>query len=879
MIRWQATRLLTRSVRSGHYMTGYQRSFIRNYASDVEDLKKEADRLETDKSASTTGVLDYEKQLEVVLYFDHIYPMPISGLSLKRKFLSPIQNRVTTDDLKKKVLDLSSTDNNPLPANTKIAEFVPLKRDAGAFVKFEVPPETTCKELINQIVSNLEENEVQHNKNIFNYVRNLFWNQFPKCYQVKGTPWIEDLRRYPSPKLKVIFEGDPLTEEELYLLFRRYGLIVDIIPVSSSNPTATIIFKYLRSAVCAKNCITGISLNSNMTTLHLQYIPIERANHLVDFIVNHQKITIPAIIALLATLAVLIFDPIRQLFIEQNITHKYSLETYKDNRYVKVIYYPYRRFVQWLNNSYDYIDEKLNQVYEGKGDLEPTSEDSGNINILWNERFEKIKQLKLWIYENINTFIIVKGPKGSGKEEFVLDHTLNNDEKLKRKVLYIDCDTLVKARSDNALIKTTAHQLGYFPVFTWTNSISQFVDLGVQGMTGQKSGLSESKETQLKNMFLLTTQALRNIALSEYDDYKNDTIKQQKRRTRKNENETDEKKGISVEEEIIKEEDYLQQHPEAKPIIVVNNFQRKSDGNNDLIYKLIAEWTSLLVQSNMSHVIFITHDVGSVQHLTDSLPNQVFKTISLSDASQRSAKQYVWNQLNDPSLMNPDTLDKYIEPLGGRMLDLQAFIRRIKSGESANDALSEMVNQASEQITTFFLNNTVANESDNNWNTAQVWAIMKFLSENDSFEYNELSKISLFKSSNETLATLSALEKHDLISFTREKGVLSRISTGRPLYKAAFKELIDDRRVYKLYETDYYNNLISIENTKILKLEDEINKISSLSDIKYLKSRLEYVLAKINAATDTIMKYEEKIKEIGKLNESSSSSFLGIKFN
>ncbi|CAG89608.2 DEHA2F20108p [Debaryomyces hansenii CBS767] len=860
-------------------MSGYQRPFIRNYASDVEDLKKEADRLETDKSASTTGVLDYEKQSEVVLYFDHIYPMPISGLSLKRKFLSPIQNRVTTDDLKQKVLDLSSTDSNPLPENTKISEFVPLKRDAGAFVKFEVPPETTCKELINQIVSNLEENEVQHNKNIFNYVKNLFWNKFPKCYQVKGTPWIEDLRRYPSPKLKVIFEGDPLTEEELYLLFRRYGLIVDIIPVSSSNPTATIIFKYLRSAVCAKNCITGISLNSSMTTLHLQYIPIERVNYLMDFIVNHQKITIPAIVALLATLAVLIFDPIRQLFIEQHITHKYSLETYKDNRYVKVVYYPYRSLVQWLNNSYDYIDEKLNQVYEGKGDLEVTSEDSENINILWNERFEKIKQLKLWIYENINTFIVVKGPKGSGKEEFVLDHTLNNDEKLKRKVLYIDCDALVKARSDNGLIKTTARQLGYFPVFTWTNSISQFVDLGVQGLTGQKSGLSESKETQLKNMFSLTTQALRNIALSDYEDYRNDTIKQQKRRTRKTENNTDEKPSISVEEEIIKEEDYLQQHPEAKPIIVVNNFQRKSDGNNDMIYKLIAEWTSSLVQSNMSHVIFITHDVGSVQHLTDSLPNQVFKTISLSDASQRSAKQYVWNQLNDPSLMNPDSLDKYIEPLGGRMLDLQAFIRRIKSGESANDALSEMVNQASEQITTFFLNNTVANESDSNWNTAQVWAIMKFLSENDSFEYNELSKISLFKSSNETLATLAALEKHDLISFTREKGVLSRISTGRPLYKAAFKELINDRKVYKLYETDYYNNLITIESTKIFKLEDEINKISRLSDIKYLKNRLEYVSSKINTATETIMKYEEKIKEIGKLNEKSSSSFLGIKFN
>ena len=107
--------------------------------------------------------------------------------------------------------------------------------------------------------------------------------------------------------------------------------------------------------------------------------------------------------------------------------------------------------------------------------------------------------------ENANTFIIVKGPQGSGKEEFVLEHSLGSDERLSKKVLVLECDQLGKARSDNNLINTTASQLGYFPVFTWTNTVSRFVDLGVQGLTGQKSGLSESKETQIKNMFLLAT--------------------------------------------------------------------------------------------------------------------------------------------------------------------------------------------------------------------------------------------------------------------------------------------------------------------------------------------------------------------------------------
>lgn len=877
MIRWQARRLVTNPIRIGQGLRICQRNITKKAKSDVEDFKKETDNSEVDQSASTTGVLDCSQE-EVILYFDHIYPLAVSRISLKQylRYISPIQNRYNDEELKKRVLDLSSTESDPLPKSASIIEFVPLKRDGGAFVKFSVPQELTTKELISQITTNLKKNEVEHNSNIFNYFKNFVFNQFPSCYKVKGTPWIEDLKRFPTSKLKVKFQGEPLTEEEMYVCFRRYGLIVDIIPPSSSTTYATIIYKNIRSAICAKNCITGITFNQSQTSLHIQYIPVQRVNYIADFIVNHQKIAIPIIIAILATLTVLIFDPIREWFIELKITHKYSLNTYKDNKYVKLIYTPYQRMIRWLNNSYDYIDEKLIR----NGSTQNTavvSEELESMNILWNERFEKIKQLKLWIYENINTFIIVKGPKGSGKQEFVLEHTLQNDDNLKRKILYIDCADLVKARSDNALIEATAQQLGYFPVFTWTNSISQFVDLGVQGLTGQKSGLSESKETQLKNMFLLTTQALRKIALSDYNAYRSSMIKKKKRRNRRTDGNED--SVVNVEEEIVKEEEFLQQHPEAKPIIVINNFMKKSDSNNDLIYKLVSDWTALLVQGNMSHVIFITHDVGSIQHLTDSLPNQVFKTISLSDASQKSAKQYVLNQLSDQKLKNPDSLDTYLAPLGGRMLDLQAFIRRIKSGESANDALNEMVNQAAEQITTFFLNNSIAQEADNNWNTAQVWAIMKLLTEKEYIDFNELTKISLFKSSSETLATLAALEKHDLISFTRDKGILSRISTGRPLYKAAFKDLVCDKKIYKIYETDYYNNLISLESAKIAKFEDEIGKISQLSDLKFLKTRLEYVLSKISVCTDTIVKYEERIKEVNQMNESSSSSFLGIRFN
>lgn len=869
----------------------------RAFSTDVELIKKE-DKNESDTSASSTGVIDVDNS-EVVLYFDHVYPLYVSKYSFKNYlgWMFTFQSYYDNATIKERALTLANTDELPLSPDAKIIEFIPVKRDGGAFLKFTVPPDSTPKELISQICTNISNN--RENEPWLWKVQNFFYDSYPRAYQVKGTPWIEDLKRYPSPILKIKFEGDALTEEEIYLLFRRYGVIVDIVPQLPLQPLfATVIYRHIRSAIVAKNCLTGLKVSNGKTELHLQYEPLKSFNYITDFIVNHQKVSIPAILALLATFAVLIFDPIREWFIEQKITHKYSIETYKDNKYVHVVYLSYRNLVRWVGNGYDFLDEKVNSNCEkmseiinetgermsltsarGRskrdGETDDDLDEFDGPNILWMERMEKVKQLKLWIYENVGTFIIVKGPKGAGKLEFVLDHTLLQDEKLKRKILYIDCDALVKTRSDNSMLTATAHQLGYFPLFTWTNTILQFIDLGVQSVTGQKSGLSETKETQLKNMFLLTIQALRKAALDEYPYYRKAILRKQRQKARKEAREQPEDSSSIIpgeesgfhEDELLKEEQYLQQHPENKPIIIINKFLRKSDSQQDFIYKMIADWTSQVVQQNLAHVVYITHDVGSIQLLSDALPNQVFKTISLSDASVKSSKQFVLNQLAGTKYdRSSNGIDQCLQPIGGRMLDLQAFIRRVKSGETPNEAFQEMVNQAAEQITAFFLSNSAnisSEDTDHNWLPAQVWCLMKILASNEEILYTDLcAKYPLFKTSPATLSTLSTLEKHDLISLVREKGVLNTVSTGRPLYREAFKNLIEDDQIFKIFESEYYGDLIAIENTKIAKFEEEISKISRLSDLNMLKSRLDYVQEKIIQSTDKIRTYEGRVKEI-----------------
>lgn len=849
-------------VQSGAWSNSLRSNFVvsKRFGSDITNLKKESDKNEVDESSSTTGVVDLTTS-EILIYYDHIYFSTISRYRFKQ-YLAMLLPGKSHEELKTKVQELSTSEENPLPEEAKILEFIPVRRDGGAFVKYQVPPGMTQKELTKIIVDNMKLHKVTFDSNLFKRYYNQVVHTYPRCYEVKGTPWIEDLQRFPSPYLTVKFEGTPLTEEELYMLFRRYGRILDIEP---GNPSV-IKFRYLRAAICAKNCITGITLNNGNTTLHLQYLADTKVNKIGEFISNHQRIAIPIILALIAGVAVLIFDPIRQFFIEEKIAHRFSLSTYRNNRYFKFFMVPILQVEKVFFSGYDYIGEKLNSechqdVISNESDLD-NNDGPEEVDNLWNERNEKIKQLKLWILENVGTFIIINGPKGSGKKELVIDNTLMEDENLRKKILYLDVDAMVKSRSETKLIENVASQLGYFPVFGWLNLMSQFIDLGVQSFTGQKSGLSESKETQIKNMFTLASQAVKSVALSEYDTYKSEVMK--KRTRQEHRLRANPELEIKL-EEVMKEDEYLQQHPEVKPIIVINKFSSKSD-NHEFIYKMISDWGASLIQSNMGHVVFITNDIGSLAHLNQSLPNQVFKTLSLNDANEKGSYHYVMNQLKDLTRyekFDSSLISRCLKPLGGRMLDLQSFIRRVRSGESPQEALDELVNQAVEQITNFFLHNLTTKDDTNfkNWSPMEVWELIKFLSKSDSVSFNELtSKSSLFKNDNSSLDVLSSLEKNDLITLKREKGVIHHITTGRPIYKAAFRNIIEDEEIFRGFETNFLSNLITVETTKLKKYEAELSSVDFVH--LNIKNRMKYLIDGIEASNEKIIGYEAKVKEL-----------------
>ena len=540
-----------------------------------------------------------------------------------------------------------------LPNNMhlKVTEVMPRIKEGGAFVKFSYEDTVSPSELEGTLKEFLQKQPIKPWFNPFRRVR---------AFLVQGRPWIEDLRRLPSTKLKVEFlptspesSAAELTQETLYSLFRKYGKLAEITAQPSDSKVlpkyAFVEFARARFATMAKNCMHGFVLveeaggGKTGTVLKLTYEAKVKSHWIRDWLANHPRIVIPAVAALVATTSIAVFDPIRTFFIRMHITHAFHLEGNKVWIWLR----------NQLNRASDILQIKRRTNNEGLG-------------VVWEDRQQAIEQLRTWLMESADTFIVVQGPRGAGKKELVIDQALK-DRPYK---LIIDCKPIQEARGDGATITAAAAEVGYKPVFSWMNNISSMVDLAATTTIGTKTNFSETLDTQLAKIWSNTATALKTIALSE---------------RKKDDKDSD-----------LGDDEYLEAHPERRPIVIVDNFLHKSD-ENTLVYDKLAEWAAALTTANVAHVVFLTTDVSFSKSLSKALPDRVFRQIVLGDCSPEVAKRFVINHLDadaeestagektlTPSQMRSDLseLDSVIEVLGGRLTDLEFLARRIKTGES-----------------------------------------------------------------------------------------------------------------------------------------------------------------------------------------------------
>jgi len=223
-----------------------------------------------------------------------------------------------------------------------VTEVVPRLKEGGAFVKFFHDEKVSSSADIEAAVkAYLKEHPIKP-----------WWNPFQRVRMnlVRGRPWVEDLYRLPSSRLKVEFlppspgaEVAELSQEQLYSFFRPYGKLTDITP---QPPDSKVLPKYayldftaLRCAIMAKNCMHGYTVPTAEgggkagTVLRLTYEQKAKAHWIRDWLFSHPRIVIPILAALIATATVAIFDPVRTFFVKAHVTRSFHLTDNKVYRW------------------------------------------------------------------------------------------------------------------------------------------------------------------------------------------------------------------------------------------------------------------------------------------------------------------------------------------------------------------------------------------------------------------------------------------------------------------------------------------------------------------------------------------------------------------
>ncbi|KAL4898401.1 mitochondrial escape protein 2 [Aspergillus ambiguus] len=768
---------------------------------------------------------------EGLLFVNNIFPSKLQWI-----LQGPLQGNRSYEQALKRIdrPHLAASDplgiiNRVLPQSLdlNIREVVPRFREGGAFVRYARKTGITDSDVEAAIRANLEAHPIRP-----------WFNPFQKVTvaRVLGRPWIEDLYRIPSPRLKVEFHpasadgsAEILTTETLYSLLRSYGKLRDIHKQPSDSKVtphyALVEFTRPCYAVMAKNCMHGFTCSESQgggkfgTRVKIKYERKIKLSMIRDWILNHPRIVIPAIAALVAAVTVTVFDPIRTFFIKMKIKATFQSEE--------------NTALNWIRKQVS----KANII--GFGHRAP---DPRGLTAIWEGRQGDISQLQSWLTENAETFIVIQGPRGSGKRELVMNQAL---APYKYKVV-IDCKEIQDARGDTAKIARAASQVGYRPVFSWMNSISSFVDLAAQGMIGTKAGFSETLDAQLSNIWQNTATALRRITLE-------------------NRTKNDKDTGLT-------DEEYLEAHPEHRPVVIIDNFlHNASEGG--VVYDKITEWAARLTTGNIAHVIFLTTDASFSKPLSKALPNAVFRTISLGDCTLDVARRFVLSHLTgetteeDKSPEYPGDLaglDSCIGVLGGRVTDLQFMAHRIEAGETPEAAVNRIIEQSASEILKMFIFDT--DTASHPWTHEQAWHLIKNLAKakHGSLPYHQVLLSDLFKENGES--TLRALEQAELISIVSVNGCPETIKPGKPVYRAVFKQLTEDKTLRSRLDLEILSQLIAKENKSIGKHEEELRLLGSLPKQPYeLRGRIQWLLEKVYKSQDRIIRYESESAVLQKI--------------
>ncbi|CEQ40813.1 SPOSA6832_02487, partial [Sporobolomyces salmonicolor] len=729
------------------------------------------------------------------LFYNTVFPIRSALWDIRYLF-----SNVQEEQLLEKVRELVPQDGE---WGVRVEEVLPRAKDGGAFVRFSFEPKKAserAEEAEEEIVKTIEKEAIaalaaRNFKPWFNIL-----GRPSQAFLVKGRPWMEDMNRFPSRELVVEYEGPEIPQEALYEIFRPYGKIHDIAP---SPKSARITFTSIRSATSARNCLHSALIppcpptSTAPTVLRILYQPRNHTSGFKDFITSHPRITLPLLVALLGGVSYAIFDPVREFFVRAKVERTFEAERWGA--------------VRWLKRE---TIGRLGSTLEGFGFGKERGAE-GQVSGIEREREQAREQVEGWLkdvpgeWSSVNmlvmskmlmfvktdTFIIITGPRGSGKTALV-DEVLADG----KNILTIDCGAICKnARSDTKLVSELASAVGYWPQFVLASSLNNLIDLASVGLIGQKAGFSSSLDTQLKAILEVTSTALtsltsriqsRTLAAStsvskrrEEAETRAHIVEQLRgegvrdgridavagngamselgggvERGGAHEGEKEEgdgnaqiigpkssalvkdaarsvnKVGVAGngEQGGAKVKEAVME-AERLPVVVIKGFADKGEAKQEVLWQVIADWAAVLVENQVAHVIFTSDSVTIAKPLAKALPSKPFNTITLSDASLSSSLQYLSSKLS--AFPTPQTLPPSSYPavarLGGRQTDLELLVQKIRAGQTVEEAVEDIVGRSAGEIRKNFFGDDEEEAKGLRWGREQAWALLKGLTERE----------------------------------------------------------------------------------------------------------------------------------------------------
>ena len=297
---------------------------------------------------------------EALVYFDSIFPLKLQWLlrlpwhtenvpSSVFHFLNNTNAGVGAGNINPaRIVEQTSTAGS---SPVRVVSVIPRLKEGGAFVKFAFEDGDGRDSGVDGTMTGAVKDASTDMKDAAALERRLrqylkkerirpWWNPLVRLRArlVRGRPWIEDMRRPPSSILHVDFlppssspssddaaadaPATELSQEQIYALFRPYGLLADISIVQNDPKTAPttpnhvlVQFAAIRKAITARNCMHGYLVKEAEgggrcgTVLKLTYEKKVKGKWIRDWLFSHPRIVIPALAAILATVTVSVFDP------------------------------------------------------------------------------------------------------------------------------------------------------------------------------------------------------------------------------------------------------------------------------------------------------------------------------------------------------------------------------------------------------------------------------------------------------------------------------------------------------------------------------------------------------------------------------------------